>query len=345
MLLLALAGCRSSAAPEPSGPVEAAPASEPSALEAVEPPVAPADPHASSSSADSPRVRELSITVLSTTMASAETPHTTGEWGFSALVEVDGQRILFDTGAKHRTVRDNAEALGIDLSTVPTVVLSHHHDDHVGGLLTLRESVVEREPSALGTVHVAAGIFEPRRMAGKTYEVNAMLRIRPAFEATGGRFVVHDGPAELAPGLWLTGPVPRPERERNWGTSRRIRSGDGWGEDTLPESQSLVLDTDRGLVVLSGCGHAGIVNTVTYARSAIRPAPIHAAVGGFHLHQAGAKHLAWTGERLEEVELHHFEGAHCTGEGAVRRFAGLSTIADGGSRELRVGDRFVLESP
>lgn len=285
------------------------------------------------------RVRALSITVLSTTKA----PRGTGEWGFAALVEADGERILFDTGEKRRTVLSNAELLGVDLRTVPTVVLSHHHDDHVGGLLTLRQAVIGDAPEALSTVHVGRGMFEPRRFGAKAKEVNAMLGMRPTFEATGGRFVVHDGPAEIAPGVWVTGPVPRVHEERNWGTSRRLRTAHGWGEDTLPESQSLVFDTEQGLVVLSGCGHAGIVNIVTYARDAIRSAPLHAAVGGFHLHQASDDHLAWTGAQLQAVGLQHFEGAHCTGEPAVQRFAELSTVAPDGSRELVVGDAFVLE--
>lgn len=320
-------GCRSTAGPEPAPPQD-------------DPPPRPAEVAGAevAASADDHRVSDLTITILSTTKA----PRGTGEWGFSALVEADGQRILFDTGAKKQTVLGNAEALGVDLTTVPTVVLSHHHDDHVGGLLTLRSAVVEHEPTALATVHVGRGMFEPRRFGTKAKEVNAMLDIRPAFEATGGSFVVHEGPTELAPGVWVTGPVPRVHEEHNWGTSRRLEGEDGWGEDTLPESQSLVFDTDRGLVVLSGCGHAGIVNIVTYARQEIREAPVYGAIGGFHLHKAEPSHLTWTAEELETVGLQRFDGAHCTGETAVERFASLPTMAGLGSRELGVGERFEL---
>ncbi len=280
-------------------------------------------------------VQALHITILSTT----EAREGIGEWGFAALVEADGQRLLFDTGAQRQTVVRNAQTLGIDLRTVPTVVLSHHHDDHVGGLLALRESVVEGTPSALATVHAARGIFEPRHFRTKTHEVNDMRTIRPAFEQTGGRFVVHDGPEEILAGVWVTGPVPRVHPERNFGTGRRVPQGDGWVEDTLPESQSLVVDTAEGLVVLSGCGHAGIVNTVTHARSTIRSAPVHAAVGGFHLHRATPSHLDWTATRLSQVGLENFFGAHCTGRPAVRRMAEATT---GDARELVVGDRITL---
>jgi 7,8-dihydropterin-6-yl-methyl-4-(beta-D-ribofuranosyl)aminobenzene 5'-phosphate synthase len=87
------------------------------------------------------RVKSLKITILSTMLAEEGM----GEWGFSALVEADGRRILFDTGLRPETVLQNARHLGIDLSGVTDVVLSHHHGDHTGGLLTLR-----RELAALG---------------------------------------------------------------------------------------------------------------------------------------------------------------------------------------------------
>lgn len=330
LVAMLLAACRSPAPSEP-GPAGAG-ISEPAAAampaEAVAPPAA----------ASGHRVAALSITVLSTTHA----PVGTGEWGFSALVEADGHRILFDTGAKPETVRRNAEALGIELETIPTVVLSHHHDDHVGGLMTLRRAVAERAPAALATVHVGAGIFAPRRRGTKPGEINTMIAMRPAFEATGGVFVEHARPGEIAPGVWVTGPVPRVHPERNWSGTRTIEGAAGWVEDTLPEGQELVVDTDEGLVVLSGCGHAGVVNIVTHARATIRAAPLRAAVGGFHLMDASPAHLEWTGARLREVGLGELLGAHCTGEAAVRHF-GAQVVAEGGRAvELGVGERFVL---
>lgn len=263
-----------------------------------------------------------------------------GEWGFAALVEADGRRILFDTGNRRDTVLINAKELGVELDTITDVVLSHHHDDHVGGLVALRESVVGRAPGALATVHVGAGIFAPRRIGER--EVNSMPAIRAAFERTGGVVVVHDGPAEIAPGVWLTGPVPRVHPERNWSGSRTIEQGGRWVEDTLIEDQSLVFDTERGLVVLSGCGHAGIVNTVEYARAAIREAPIHAAIGGFHLLAASDEQLAWTADRLAEAGLGQLYGGHCTGLEAVYRLRALLGLRREQSLVAAVGGSFVL---
>ncbi len=288
--------------------------------------------------AASTRVEALTITVLSTSVA----PRGVGEWGFAALVEADGHRILFDTGARPDTVLRNAQTLGLDLRTVTDVVLSHHHDDHVGGLLRLREAMAEAAPHALATVHVAEGIFEPRRYGARAREVNDMLALRPAVEATGGTFVVHAEPAAIAPGVWVTGPVPRVHPEHNFSGARRLRAPGGWVEDSVPESQSLVVDTARGLVLLSGCGHAGIINTITHARATIRAAPVHAALGGFHLHRASAPHLQWTAAQLEGLELEQLFGAHCTGRKAVARVRQRLGLGPHAAAIAPVGGRFVL---
>ncbi len=276
----------------------------------------PPRPNLESPADDHYRARDVRVTVLSTSRADVGI----GEWGFSAVVEVDGHRILFDTGAGSQTVLRNAEAAGVDLSSVTELVLSHHHDDHVGGLLALRRSVASKTPQALAKVHVARGMFEPRRFGTKTREVNDMIEIRPAYERTGGQFVVHDQAEAIAPGVWVTGPVPRRHPEHNWSGSRTLRSAEGWVEDRLPESQALVIDSEDGLVVLSGCGHAGIVNIVAHAQASIRAAAVQ-VIGGFHLHRATAGEQEWTMQQLQRLGLTALYGAHCTGSKAVREAA------------------------
>lgn len=263
------------------------------------------------------KVRSLKITVLSTMLTDGKE---LGEWGFAALVEADGHRILFDTGAHSDLVLKNAQTLGIDLTRVPDVVLSHDHWDHVGGLLTLRESVAARAPEALARVHVGEGIFYPRTSFNPGIEDNAALLLKPAFEKTGGAFISHSGPAELYPGVWLTGPVPRKYPERNWSGSGRVKTPGGWAEDTVPEDQALVFDTDQGLVVLVGCAHAGVINTIDYARSIVRPARIRALIGGIHLFSASDETLDWTASKLAGFGVDNFLGAHCTGIETVYRF-------------------------
>jgi len=269
-------------------------------------------------------VSELKITTLSTMLTEFGG---VGEWGFAALIEADGHRILFDTGERPETVLRNAEELGVDLSTVDTVILSHNHFDHTGGLVTLRRELKAHNPSALQQTHVGAGIFLPRSLDPVALErlppiprelLVSVLDVRERYEALGGRFVVHDEPHELLPGLWITGPIPRVHPERNWTPFMRIGKGESLVEDNIPEDQALVIDTTKGLVVVAGCGHAGIVNTLEYARSIGQGKPVHAVLGGFHLMSLPEEKVEWTGVKMRELGVEHLVGSHCTGIDTVR---------------------------
>jgi 7,8-dihydropterin-6-yl-methyl-4-(beta-D-ribofuranosyl)aminobenzene 5'-phosphate synthase len=285
-------------------------------------------------SAQSHRAQSIDVKVLSTMLADDDS---IGEWGFSALVVVDGHRILFDTGARPDTVLINARALKVDLSNVPDVILTHNHADHTGGLMTLKRSA---GANALTTAHAGQGIFLNRGN-------DRIEKLRSDFQAAGGKFVIHDAPAELFPGVWLTGPVPRKYPERNWSGTGTIQMPDGSKqEDNIPEDMSLVIDTDRGLVVISGCGHAGVINTLEYARAKVRTAPVHAAIGGFHLFALDDEKLQWTAGKLREFGVQNFLGAHCTGIEAtyrIRELAGLSrktaAVAAVGA-EFKLGEGF-----
>ncbi len=263
------------------------------------------------------RVSALSITILSTMLADEGF----GEWGFAALVEVDGRRILFDTGANDDTVQRNVKVLGIDLSNVETVVLSHNHADHTTGLMPLRTQLAASAPKALGTLYAGKGLFWPRVVSGRTDD--RMGRIRRDYEASGGRVVEVGAPTELAPGVWLTGPVPRVHPERNWSSLGRVRGENGEVEDTVPEDMALVINTAEGLVYLFGCGHAGVINTLEHGRRSINTGGVRAIIGGLHLFTADEAHLAWTASQLKTFGVQQLVGAHCTGVEAVYRLREL----------------------
>ena len=267
--------------------------------------------------AEPAEVSRLKVTILSTMLADQAA---VGEWGFSALVEVDGHRILFDTGNHPDVVLRNARSLDIDLTSVPEVILSHNHSDHVGGLMTLREAVMKKHPEALSRVHVGEGIFYPRMSQQPRVEDNPMVDIRPAYEKTGGVFVVHSSPTQLYPGVWITGPVPRKYPERNWSMNGLVTTPSGEKEDTVPEDMALVVNTARGLVIVTGCGHAGIVNIADYSRAFVRPARLHAIIGGIHLFAASQQTIDWTAQKLNGFGVDNLMGAHCTGIETVFEF-------------------------
>lgn len=259
------------------------------------------------------RIRSVRVTILSTMLADTKG---IGEWGFAALVEADGRRLLFDTGSRPATVLSNARELGVDLSGVTDVVLSHHHSDHTGGLLTLRRELKKANPEALSRCFVGRGIFLPRP-GEDGREANETIALKEPYESTGGRFEEVARPTEIFPGAWLTGPVPRSHPERNWSGRGQVRTSEGLAEDTIPEDTALVLDTEKGMVVVTGCGHAGVVNILEFARASVSPAPVHALVGGLHLFAADETSLGWTASRLKAMELGNLLGAHCTGVEAV----------------------------
>lgn len=284
--------------------------------------------------------RAVNVTVLSTMLA-GDPRGGIGEWGFAALLEVDGRKLLIDTGARPETVLRNIEELGVDLSDVTDLVLTHNHGDHTAGLITLRRAVAKKNPRALSRAHVATGIFQPRPAAGGR-DGNGLLPFKAEYEALGGTFIEHAGPVELMPAVWFTGPVPRPHPERNWTAPGRGQTQPGGREDTIPEDASVVVDTPGGLVLVSGCGHAGIVNTMEHARKIVRAAPFVAAIGGFHLFAATDATLEWTASKLREFGMQHFLGAHCTGIEAVYRLRTLVGLTRATAVVGAVGSSFTL---
>jgi 7,8-dihydropterin-6-yl-methyl-4-(beta-D-ribofuranosyl)aminobenzene 5'-phosphate synthase len=294
-------------------------------------------------------VSDLKITTLSTMLTEFRG---VGEWGYAALIEADGHTILFDTGMRPDTVLKNTAELGIDLSTVDTVILTHNHFDHTGGLVTLRRELKDENPLALQQTHVGEGIFLPRRIDPEALEkllppipkelIVSATEVRDDYEALGGRFIVHDKPHELRPGIWITGPIPRVHPEKNWTPIVQIERNGSLEEDTIPEDQALVINTPQGLVVVSGCAHAGIVNTMEYARSILDEQTVHAVLGGFHLLSLPDEKVEWTGAKMHEFGVEHVQGSHCTGINAVQLLRDSADLRRDTSVVGAVGSTFKL---
>ncbi len=279
-------------------PAQAAPAvahSVPASTQAVAVPAATRTVPAPTQPAPAiAQVKHLKVTILSTMLADEGI----GEWGFAALLEVDGQKILIDTGGRSQTVFQNAREMKIDLSQVRDVVLTHFHDDHTGGLMTLRNEMKKRNPTALSRAHVAAGIFYSRPEPDGS-EFNQMIALKPQYEAAGIEFVEHKEWDEILPGVFLTGPIPRPFPERNWSGSHKVRTPEGVVEDNVPDDQSVIVNTSDGLVVITGCGHAGIVNILTAAGNRFDHRTVVAVVGGIHLFAATDEQVDWTADKMK----------------------------------------------
>ena len=122
----------------------------------------------------------------------------------------------------------------------------------------------------------------------------------------------------------------------------QVKVGDSLVEDTIPEDQALVINTPEGLVVIAGCGHAGIVNTMEYARTIADGRPIHAVIGGFHLLALTDEKLDWTGAKMREFGTEHVIGAHCTGINAVTHLREAGNFSRQTAVVGAVGSTFTL---
>jgi 7,8-dihydropterin-6-yl-methyl-4-(beta-D-ribofuranosyl)aminobenzene 5'-phosphate synthase len=205
--------------------------------------------------------------------------------------------------------------------------------------MTLRTALKTQDPAALSTAYVARGIFYSR--PEEQGEGNAMIAMKPKFEATGGEFVEKTSMTQIMPGVWLTGPIPRVYPERNWSGSGQVRTPQGLVEDNVPDDQSLIIDTAQGLIVVTGCGHAGIVNILTAADRQFHK-PTMAVVGGVHLFRATDTQVDWTGDKMKGFGVRYFIGAHCTGIESVYRLRARIGLSRQTAVVGAVGANFVL---
>jgi len=239
---------------------------------------------------------------------------TLAEHGLSFWIEIGSRRILFDTG-QSEILFHNARILGIDLGTVDAIVLSHGHYDHVGGLRRILEIApavpVYLHPQALEAKY--ARREKKGQQIGMEPETSQMLERR--IEEGLGSFT--DGPVEILPGVWATGEIPRRSAFENTG-GPFYRDPRCTQPDELSDDQALLLEVNDGLVVLLGCAHSGIVNTLDYVAELFPNRPIQMVMGGMHMVRALPARIAYTIEVLRRHDVQRIGPAHCTGAEASR---------------------------
>jgi 7,8-dihydropterin-6-yl-methyl-4-(beta-D-ribofuranosyl)aminobenzene 5'-phosphate synthase len=243
-----------------------------------------------------------------------------GEHGLAVWIEMSDHRVLFDTG-QGMALPHNARKLGVDLSTADSIVLSHGHFDHVGGL----EWMLNEAPEAELWMHPRAS--EAKFSASQVSNGRARRISIPFMEKRGymteGR-VVHSTvhPCEVVPGVWVTGEVSRLNDYEDVGGPFFL-DAEMAVPDPLLDDQSIFIPTDDGVIVVFGCAHSGVVNTLDHIREHLErvqpdvPFKIRALIGGLHLLQASENRMKKTLERLHDYQPGLLVFCHCTGEQAV----------------------------
>jgi 7,8-dihydropterin-6-yl-methyl-4-(beta-D-ribofuranosyl)aminobenzene 5'-phosphate synthase len=234
------------------------------------------------------------------------------EHGFSAWVETGAQRILFDTG-QGTALAHNARDLDVDLGSAGYLVLSHGHYDHTGGLV----GVVQRAPDV--KIHAHPGVLKARyaiREAGvKPIGLADAARLTLECERCG-RVNWTTAATEISPGVSLSGPIPRATEYESTGGPFFL-DVEGMRPDPIEDEIALWIVTPKGLVVIMGCGHAGVINTLRHAMATSGVSRVHAVVGGFHLLEASPQRIERTLQALNEISPDLIVPVHCTGEGAI----------------------------
>ncbi|MDD2337365.1 MAG: MBL fold metallo-hydrolase [Geobacteraceae bacterium] len=232
-----------------------------------------------------------------------------GEHGFACYLETPQGNYLFDTG-QGPTLVSNARYLGKDLSVVKALLISHGHYDHTGAVPQVLEVCNGLDVYGHPDIFTARywEIEGKRRYIGIPYQ-------RDYLESLGARFRLSRELVEVGPGVYLTGEIPRCNAFET-GDCRQLAvtaSGDIHQPDPVLDDLSMVVDSDKGLILVLGCAHAGLINIIEYVTGKFAGKQIYAVVGGTHLGFAGAEQFEETLKVLDHYQIEKIGVSHCTG--------------------------------
>lgn len=274
-------------------------------------------------------MKTIRLTVLADNYVTAR--NLRGEHGLAFHLIAGNRHILFDTG-QGLVLVENARALGIDLGAVDTVVLSHGHYDHSGGLPHVLSAA-----HAPVTIHVHPQALQPKyRVTGsEARSIGLPQEALDALSRPPARVMSATTPTEVVPGIFCTGEIPRPA-DASSPTDIFHLDPAGTRPDPLLDDQALYFSSTGGVVVLLGCAHVGVIPTLDYIRR-LTGQPIHAVLGGLHLGKAPPAEIQRVADYLRALELTCLVPMHCTG---TRATAALWTALPDICREGGVGARF-----
>ncbi len=232
-----------------------------------------------------------------------------GEHGLSFLIETERSQILFDTGAG-QAFAHNAVKAGIKEESVNSLVLSHGHYDHSGGICVAVPYFADDvkaylHPTALEKKY-------SKRKVGFHY-IGISKENRRFLEKLGENMVLTESPAEVEKDVWVSGRIPRinePEKSE----TRFFLDEEGISPDNIDDDQSMFFKTSKGTVLLAGCCHSGLANTLDYISGICASSKVYAVIGGMHLAGASKERIDFTIDALKKYGVRIFAPCHCTGQ-------------------------------
>jgi 7,8-dihydropterin-6-yl-methyl-4-(beta-D-ribofuranosyl)aminobenzene 5'-phosphate synthase len=270
-------------------------------------------------------VRSLKVLTLLDNMVYSSGP--LAHWGYSShlsYVDAEGvaRRVLMDTGSDAEAFLRNAKLLDVDFRSLDSVVLSHGHFDHTSTTVQVAEAKpgirIYANPAVFSERHVVDEKGKRRILSPPAGEGLKELK------AAGAKIIFNKEPVEVSPGAWATGETPRRSFETvmELGKNRLVRKENGNEVgDTIPDDQSLFLNQEGfGVVVLTGCAHSGLLNTLAYVEELTGEKP-RAVIGGTHLIERKPEYTAKTIEGLRSYNLKILSPGHCTGFKAIGELA------------------------
>lgn len=245
------------------------------------------------------------ITTLSENTAG---PGMLAEWGLSVLVETDEQKVLLDTCAGISVPR-NAPILGVDLSKIDRIVLSHGHYDHTGGLRDVLGTMGKRVEII---AHPDMWAAKQLRI-GEQYVYIGIPFSREELEGLGASFTLSREPVWISDDIVTTGEIPMVTEYEEIDPVLYVKENDEFVPDPLLDDRALIIKTDNGLVVILGCAHRGVINTLYHAREVTGVDLIHTVIGGTHLVSATEERVLLTAAAFQELGVQRLGVSHCTG--------------------------------
>lgn len=258
--------------------------------------------------------------------------------GLSLLIETTSEnsksKILFDTGPSPEILIYNVKALNLRLDDLNVVILSHGHYDHTDGLPAILKQVTQRLPVVM---HPTS--FNPKFAYKPNLTYIGQGFDRSLIEANGGVLVPTRAPITLINGIITSGEIPLENGFEMPKGFWKVED-DRFMEDLMVDEQALIIDLKtKGLVVVVGCAHRGIINTLRYAQRITNKEEIHALIGGFHLSKASDEAIYSTLRELKGIAPDHIYPCHCTGTKAIRR---LTETFGERCKQLHTGDVIIL---